>query len=124
MTNPKEKKVACFGGKALYIVFNYQHPKGAKALKHSNRVIIEFAQKAIDKCAEVLMDEFIYTGLFRVDIFEQTPGGPLVVNEFESLDAAFYSSSRTAHEELSLTDNLVEYWKEIIYQQVICSRTH
>jgi hypothetical protein len=56
----------------------------------------------------------ITDGLFRVDIF-QTLSGKMVVNEFESLDAAYDTASTGTYDYQALTYNFLQkYWQQKI----------
>lgn len=58
---------------------------------------------------------FITEGLVRVDVFE-TMAGDLVVNEFESLDAAYYSTQ--IEDEMKVKVYLQNYWNAYIVRSI------
>ena len=95
MKNRKEYKVVVLNMKPVFIAYN---PKCSGAQRKSfskkpHERLFNFAKLAVErlkeKCSHSIVD-----GLVRVDIF-QNENQELVVNEFESLDANYYTNEGT-----------------------------
>ena len=90
--NRKEMKVVCFGGKPLYV----SKSSAKRSSDGTNRSIsikphgklFEFVENAM-QCYLTHCPYAILDGLFRVDVM-QTKDKEYVVNEFESLEAAYF----------------------------------
>jgi hypothetical protein len=109
--NRREMKVVCFGGRPLYVstssakrssdginrsIPNKPHEKLFKFVEHAMHCYLTH-------CPYAILD-----GLFRVDVM-QTKDGEYVVNEFESLEAAYYKGD---YEEALVHTFLEKYWFE------------
>lgn len=115
MKNQYERKVACFDGQVRFVcssAANFGSRSNNKAFDKESAMT--FAQTVLDNAKDQLGNRLISEGLFRVDIFEVTPG-KFVVNEFESLDADVHGTpcDRLGHE-AKLRCDLVNYWLKII----------
>ena len=64
-----------------------------------------------ERCPALISD-----GLLRVDIFKNK-NGSYVVNEFESLEAVYYSR-KEHYSEIKIDEFLVTYWMKKIYSQL------
>lgn len=72
--------------------------------------LVAFAKEALELLPE---DEYILDGLVRVDIFRNDDGA-LVLNEFESLEAAYFTASATR---MGNTEDFLEaYWERKFYE--------
>jgi len=89
MRSSNESKIVLFNGKAQYVgsTLNRISPK-----LFTEENLMEFAENAWQLLVARCRGAFLSDGLVRVDLF-CTSNGQLVVNEFESLDAAFFGSS-------------------------------
>jgi hypothetical protein len=83
---------------------------------YTQKDLISFAQKALESL-RVHEDTFILDGLLRVDLFKSNEG-KLVVNELESLEACYFSS--TLGESSQCDQYLEEYW-EIQINECLCN---
>ena len=116
--NRREMKVVCLNRKPIY-VSKSANKKSSDGVNHSisdspHQSLMEFAQKAVD-CYLKYCPHAIVDGLFRVDIMQMT-NKCYVVNELESLEAAYYSGSC---EEALVHSCLESYWFKIITK--LCS---
>lgn len=118
MANRTEVKVAMINGKAQYVVKSPGH--GGLAISHPPHTnLFAFAEQAVvmlkERCPAAITD-----GLLRVDIF-QNKYGHYVVNEFEGLEAVYYSI-RGHLSEIKIDEFLTVYWMKKIYSQLkICN---
>jgi hypothetical protein len=110
MKNRKEYKVVVINQRALYLA-NHHKKIGTSYSKFPHTALLNFAENAVVQlklnCPSTITD-----GLVRVDIFKNA-NDELVVNEFESLEACYYSkkdSSFTAEADVS-TFLREKYWK-------------
>ena len=71
--------------------------------------LFDFVRSAI-RALEIARPESLTKGLFRVDVF-QLATGRMVVNEFESLEAAFCSSAENT---LKVQHFLLDYWYDLL----------
>jgi hypothetical protein len=110
MSNRKEYKIVVFNQIIQYIMVEYKHSKPSKAFsKKPHKELFSFVYEAIQDLKNDC-PAFICDGLVRVDIF-QNKHGRLVVNEFESLEANYYSKHI---DDMLLTEKLTDYWIEKI----------
>jgi hypothetical protein len=112
MNNRCEKRIALFRGKAKYLVRINRRPNNSQDFGLSTEDLFFFAETALRALCQS-MDGIIFDGLVRVDVFK-TKTGRLVVNEFESLEAAYYCTSHL--EEMKMNCNLEKYWIQNILQ--------
>lgn len=107
MRRSNESKVILFNGKAQYVVTTVT---GISRKSFAQETLMEFAEKAwkilVDRCRGA----FLSDGLVRVDLF-CTSNGQLVVNEFESLDAAFFGPNI---KELQTGQFLTSYYADML----------
>lgn len=89
MRSSNESKIVLFNGKAQYVVST---KKRISPKLFTEEKQMEFAENAWKLLVDRCRGAFLSDGLVRVDLF-CTSNGQLVVNEFESLDAAFFASS-------------------------------
>lgn len=107
MKNRKEYKVAVFQEEVQFLTYNSRKPTPSIAFsKPPHHKLLQFAYDAVqdlkNSCPEFLCD-----GLVRVDIF-QNEAGNMVVNEFESLEANYYTSN---HIDMVFMQKLITYWE-------------
>jgi len=107
MQNTNESKVVLWNGQAQYIVQTSNRISPKRCPKET---IMEFAEKAWRLLVERCRGAFLSDGLVRVDLF-CTVNGQLVVNEFESLDAAFFGPNTT---ELQTAEFLRVYYVNML----------
>jgi hypothetical protein len=122
LVNRTEYKVVLLAGVAAYVASINQkgHGFNNKSFSKSPHTAIKrFAESAV-KMLQINNPHSICGGLVRVDIM-MNACGDLVVNEFESLEAAIYSSNPTL--EFKARMWLVKYWKTVLKQCVGVSRT-
>ena len=119
MYNRREYKVVALNGKPLYVANiatgsnKVSKPGINKAFGSTNR-LLEFAGEAIEQLLSNA--PFAITdGLMRVDIFEDATGC-MVVNEFESLDASYCSTTQW---EMTTRTFLTKYWETKIVDLLI-----
>lgn len=109
MSNRKEYKVVYIPSKNIqYVVSRTARcGSGASFSVRPHTRLFDFVKSAVGifrhRCPYAITD-----GLFRVDVF-QTKLGKLVVNEFESLDASYYSTER-GDSSFVVTNFLRQYW--------------
>jgi len=112
MSNRKEYKVIYIPSKSIQYIVSRSARCGS-GVSYSVRPhtrLFDFVRRACnvfrERCPYAITD-----GLFRVDVF-QTRMGELVVNEFESLDAAYYGGGRDIS--FHVTNFLFEYWLKLL----------
>jgi hypothetical protein len=103
MDDNSEKKVTLINGVATLL--SASKGRGWKRAV-GREELFEFAENAV-RMLKAAWPASLTDGLFRVDIF-QTAEGKLVVNEFESLEADYATSSIT--DTAVVTDFLFQYW--------------
>ena len=111
MKNRKEYKVVYIPERNITYVTSTRvsagHYKKAFATGDNHSDLFAFVKRAVavfrDDCPHSICD-----GLFRVDVF-MNQANEFIVNEFESLEASYYSRSTV---ENSVTHFLKEYWYE------------
>eukprot|EP00597_Dinobryon_sp_UTEXLB2267_P016104 CAMPEP_0201096512 /NCGR_PEP_ID=MMETSP0812-20130820/5481_1 /ASSEMBLY_ACC=CAM_ASM_000668 /TAXON_ID=98059 /ORGANISM="Dinobryon sp., Strain UTEXLB2267" /LENGTH=158 /DNA_ID=CAMNT_0047350809 /DNA_START=837 /DNA_END=1313 /DNA_ORIENTATION=+ len=112
MSNRKEYKVIYIPSRSIqYIVSRTARcGSGTSFSVRPHTRLFDFVRRAVsvfrESCPHAITD-----GLFRVDVFE-TKLGELVVNEFESLDAAYYGDGRDSS--FHVTNFLFEYWLQLL----------
>jgi len=111
MFNRREEKVVLVNGKAFHVASQSMNKKSPHCHKFAmtNEELFEFAEEAV-KTFKTRDPSFIMEGLVRVDIF-CTRSGKLVVNEFESLEAAYF---KTFDAEVRVKVALSRYWEDIL----------
>ena len=107
MRSSNESKIILFNGKAKYVVSTFNRIS-RKIFTEEN--LMEFAENAWKLLVDRCRGAFLSDGLVRVDLF-CTSNGQLVVNEFESLDAAFFGSSS---KELQTGQFLTSYYEDML----------
>jgi hypothetical protein len=116
MRNRCEKRVALFRGKAMHMVNIKNKMNGsAAAFAATEEEIYRFAEEALS-ALKMNCNSAICDGLVRVDIFMNAKG-KMKVNEFESLEAAYYSGDHK--KELLLNTKLEAYWDGLIKNSLI-----
>ena len=112
LANRKEYKVVILGGSAQYIAdINQRDGLGSpfsEAPHHAIKCVAEKACEILEARCSALIDPIL-----RVDVMQSKNG--LVVNEFESLEAAYYSNKFDKCE-LMVHYFLERYWLEQIRQ--------
>jgi hypothetical protein len=110
MENRKEYKVVVLNENPVYVSYNPKN-SGSKCKSFSkspHEELFQFARSAVQKlkfnCPESILD-----GLVRVDIF-QNKAKQFVVNEFESLDAAYSANEGNMVKDSLTFEFLVLYW--------------
>lgn len=118
MENNYECKVVCFNMEPLYVSKRKRGYGSSIAKGKTGKAdLLAFAGEAVrllhQRCPAALLD-----GLVRVDIFRTCAarGSQLIVNEFESLEADYYSSGVN---EAYLESRLSTYWADVITQLII-----
>jgi hypothetical protein len=104
LKNRREEKIILLNGVA---VTRFTKNKSGKSFLSKNN-LFHFAELAI-KSLKKNIPATIIDGLTRVDIMVTDNGRP-IVNEFESLEATFYSNSTNNNDELITQNFLQEYW--------------
>jgi hypothetical protein len=116
MKNRKEYKVVYIPSKNITYISSPSRTascgNGKRAFSFGDHSeLFAFVKKVVDffqaECPYVICD-----GLFRVDVF-MNQANELVVNEFESLEAAYYSSRSSL--ENSVTNFLKSYWLDKLF---------
>jgi hypothetical protein len=115
MENRKEYKVVVLNENPVYVSYNSKN-SGSKCKSFSkppHDELFQFARSAVEKlklnCSESIVD-----GLIRVDIF-QNKEKKFVVNEFESLDAAYSANEGNMIKDCLTFEFLVLYWYKKIH---------
>ena len=80
---------------------------GTSFSKHPHVFLFDFVRRALGEL-KVRQPQSLLDGLVRVDVFNSSNNG-LVVNEFESLEANFYSKQHL--NELMVENFLEKYWE-------------
>ena len=110
MSSKREYKMVVTNGTVLYEAkigsYSKNRVKGFPCKDDRINFANEVFQKFQMNCPRAITD-----GLLRIDIF-CTASGKLVVNELESLDAAYYSTNYGL--EITTTSFLIQYWREKI----------
>ena len=116
MKNRKEYKVVYIPSKNITYISSTSRTascgNGKRAFSFGDHSeLFAFVKKVVEffqaECPYVICD-----GLFRVDVF-MNQANELVVNEFESLEAVYYSSRSTL--ENTVTDFLKSYWLDKLF---------
>ena len=112
MTNNFEYKVVCWNGRPCYIAERKRGScrGGAFAAKKEDK-LLDFAASAVKMLSESC-PHAILNGLVRVDIFTTQQEGKYVVNEFESLEARFYSTNGAKNG--TIVAAMRCYWYEVL----------
>ena len=104
--NLVEKKVVVCDGKAMYVASSKVSRGKVCANKQE---LMQFAETAVSmlktRCPETCID-----GLIRVDIMFSNDENKMIVNEFESLEANFYSKKHGIEEESKVKVFLTKFW--------------
>jgi len=106
----KEYKVVLLNGKAAHLLPGAALHKVSPATKFSTYPHTDIKVFA-ELCVQILKawnHDSIVHGLMRVDIMQSSKGN-LVLNEFESFEANYYSCNHC--EEAQVSQFLVEFWK-------------
>jgi hypothetical protein len=120
MENRKEYKVVLFNESVQFLAVNTRQSKPSKSFSRKpHNSLFEFAHQAV-KDLKRSCPEFLCDGLVRVDIF-QDKYGDFIVNEFESLEANYYTFNI---DDMKLTEKLTDYWMEKIFQFVEIINLH
>jgi hypothetical protein len=104
LKNKREEKIVLLNCKAIT---RFTKNKSGKSFL-SKYELFEFAENAM-KRLKCKIPSVIADGLTRVDIMV-TDDGRIIVNEFESLEATYYSNSVNTNEELITERFLKLYW--------------
>jgi hypothetical protein len=111
LKNRKEYKVCLFDGKATFVAdINQRSGLGESFSKAPHSDIKIFAEQACE-ILESCCEGALALPLLRVDIMKSRNG--IVVNEFESIEACFFSKNFDTFE-LQANDFLRQYWTSII----------
>jgi len=110
----KEVKLIFLGGEFHHIMSCSMSNVVTRLHGFCDNDLISFATAAIRHLSE--HSEYILDGLVRVDIFKNNEGN-LVVNEFESLEARYFTGNASVHG--NCCTFLEKYWKKKIYQSII-----
>lgn len=110
MFSRAEDKIVFMRGKPCYVADKKLNPcKRSSVVARDDA--IAFASQAL-KRLKAAVPSFLSDGLVRVDIF-CTLSGKLVVNEFESLEAAFHCAASPQRED-QVRAELVKYWANVL----------
>jgi len=111
MYNRREEKVVLVNGKAFHVASQSMNKKSTQSYKfaRTDEELFRFAERAV-KTFKARDPSFIMAGLVRVDIFCNLLG-EFVVNEFESLEAAYFKSFDA---EIQVKVALSHYWAGIL----------
>jgi hypothetical protein len=111
LANRKEYKVAVLDGRAVFVAdINQRSGLGEPFSKAPHTSLKVFAERACD-ILETCCEDTLIQPLLRVDVMQSHNG--IVVNEFESVEACFYSKKFDRYE-LQTHDHLREYWTQTI----------
>jgi hypothetical protein len=111
LANRKEYKVTVVDGKATFVAdINQRASLGEPFSQAPHRELKAFAEQCCD-ILESCCDGALIHPLLRVDIMQTRNG--IVVNEFESIEACFYSKQFDKFE-LQTHDYLRQYWTQTI----------
>jgi hypothetical protein len=120
LANRKEYKIVVLGGSAKYVA-DISQRKGlrvsfSEAPHHAIKCLAEQACEILEsRCKGALTDPIL-----RVDVMQSKNG--LVINEFESLEASYYSN-KFDQNELMVTEYIQSYWLAQIKQLATCVLT-
>jgi len=106
MENRREEKVVCVGKRPMYIACISTQKMGRSFSRAPHEALFSFVASALE-ALEGRQPHSILDGLVRVDVFMSMSG--LVVNEFESLEAGYYTKKMES--EFEVGSFLIEYWK-------------
>ena len=106
MESRREEKVVCVGKRPMYVADISTQKMGRSFSRAPHKALFSFVRSALE-ALEARQPHSILDGLVRVDVFMSMAG--MVVNEFESLEAAY--SSKKIENELEVGSFLIEYWK-------------
>ncbi len=115
MCNKRENKVVVVAGKALYISEN-KNKSGRQYSFGEHKELFEFCEDAVKQLKHI-DGSFQSDGLVRVDVFVNQLGD-FVVNEFESLEANYYSTKNSVDQEAKVTRWLFNFWLKQLREQV------
>ena len=117
MRSRKEYMVICLGREPQYIA-NINVFQGGKSFTTSPHTrLFDFVRDAV-RSLEATRPGCLTKGLFRVDVF-QTAAGELKVNEFESLEASYNSTSENESKVLHF---LIDYWKDMLMELIAIAK--
>ena len=105
LANPKECKVVVLNGTASYISNPAKQASGGRKFADKH-VILAFAEHALRELSDVIKGT-ISRMLVRVDVMSLR-NGRLVVNEFESFEAAYWGTQENAMDASTL---LLQFWQ-------------
>jgi hypothetical protein len=107
MKNRQEYKVVVFNEEVQFVTANARRARPSISFsKRPHYKLIQFAQDAVQDLKKSC-PEFLCDGLVRVDIF-QNENGDMIVNEFESLGANYYTNNDV---DMLFSQKLVHYWE-------------
>jgi len=111
MKNRQEYKVVVFNEEVQFVAANARRARPSVSFsKRPHYKLIEFAHDAVQDLKKSC-PEFLCDGLVRVDIFENQYGD-MVVNEFESLEACYYTTNDS---DMIFAQKLTCYWEVKIH---------
>jgi len=120
LENRKEYKVCLFDGKAAFVAdINQRSTIGTSFSKFPHSDLKVFAEQACE-ILENFCEGALALPLLRVDIMKSRNG--LVINEFESIEACFFSKQFETFE-LQAHDFLRQYWASTI-SSLVTERIH
>ena len=106
MKNRREMKVVCLNCEPMYVANIEAMKFGWSFSKHPHTILFDFVRRALREL-KIRQPQSLLDGLVRVDVFNSSNHG-LVVNEFESLEANFYSKH---HQNQMMVESFLErYW--------------
>lgn len=113
--------------KMVFLNKRFSHMvSGGSSLKksfpgHDTNALIAFGNSIIARIAEI--PKFVTDGVIRVDVFYSLNHDKLVLNELESLEAAYYSTDTAKEDEV--LSFLQFYWECKIYESFanVCNRS-
>jgi len=105
LANPKECKVVVLNGTAAYISNPAKQASGGRKFADKH-VILAFAENALCELSDAIKGT-ISKMLVRVDVMSLNDGR-LVVNEFESFEAAYWGTKENA---MDASTFLLRFWQ-------------
>ena len=124
LANRKEYKVVLLGGTATFVADIAQRSHCGVPFSSPPHTVIKAFAERVCEMLESQCDGALALPMLRVDIMHSKDG--LVVNEFESLEACYFSKHFDKWEASTFT-YLQTFWKstiESLVQEELCRRTH
>jgi hypothetical protein len=114
VTNNSEVKLVFLNKQYSHMVSSGGRSIVKSLVGFSSSDLVAFATEALNLLPE---EDYILDGMVRVDIFRSNEG-TLVVNEFESLEASYFTTSPKAQ---GILESFLEaYWERKIYESLLC----